>query len=307
LVHAVEQYCGLPVVGTIPRNEHFSIAERHLGLVPFTEAEAGPSVVDHIADAIEGNLDIDAIVKIAGSEPSYTVSVRPRKEKVRGHVRARIAVFYDKAFNFYYPENLEALVGKGAELTFVDSFADGRLPHVDGLYIGGGFPEIHVEELAHNRSLMNDIALAIEEGLPTYAECGGLMYLCRGIRVKGRLFAMTGILPVEVGLSNRPQGHGYVEAKVTGDNPYFHIGTKLRGHEFHHSKIHYPAGLRCALEMERGQGIDGRFDGIVYKNLFASYLHLHALGTPAWAQAFVRLAAERRRSRPTLLNAETGG
>jgi len=206
---------------------------------------------------------------------------------------------YDRVFTFYYPENLEALIQSGADLVFIDSLKDQQLPDVAGLYIGGGFPELFLEELEANISLRQDIAQAIENGLPVYAECAGLMYLCQGSRWHGQRFEMVGVIPTEVEVCQRPQGHGYVVAEVTGDNPLFPIGLTLRGHEFHYSRLSQSTGLEFAYGMRRGQGIDGKVDAIVYKNVLASYTHLHAMGVPQWAEAFVSLALREQKRQPS--------
>ena len=207
--------------------------------------------------------------------------------------KVKIGVIRDRAFNFYYPENFEALANEGAELLFIDSFQD-RLPKVDGLYIGGGFPEFFLKELEGNRGLRQDIAEAVEEGLPVYAECAGLMYLCRSISWKNHSYEMVGVIPSQVQLSERPEGHGYVVAEVMRKNPLFPVGITLRGHEFHHSSLLPLDDLQCAYRIKRGKGITGKRDGIVYRNLFASYIHLHALGTPEWAESFVSLASKKK-------------
>jgi len=171
-----------------------------------------------------------------------------------------------------------------------------RLPKLDGLYIGGGFPEFFLKELEENHGLRKDIAEAVEDGLPVYAECAGLMYLCRRIYWQGRSYEMVGIIPAEVRISEKPEGHGYMVAEVNGENPIFPIGIIIRGHEFHHSSLCGPKNLQFAYQIKRGRGIIGKKDGIIYKNLFASYIHLHALGTPEWAQGFVSLASKEKRS-----------
>ena len=201
---------------------------------------------------------------------------------------------YDQVFHFYYPENLEALEAEGAELVFIDSLKD-RLPEIDGLYIGGGFPELFLEALEDNRALRREIREAVEQGLPVYAECAGLMYLCQAMEGKDRSYEMAGVLPGRIKMSERPQGHGYMIAEVTGGNPLFPQGSILRGHEFHHSSFIPSEDLEYAYRIRRGHGIQGASDGIVYKNLFASYVHLHALGTPEWAPAFVALASKEKR------------
>jgi cobyrinic acid a,c-diamide synthase len=212
-----------------------------------------------------------------------------------GTVKARIGVIRDCAFNFYYPENLEALANEGAELIFINSLKD-RLPDIDGLYIGGGFPEFFLEELEANRALRQDIAEAVEDGLPVYAECAGLMYLCRAISWKDHWYEMVGIIPAKVEICERPQGHGYVVAEVMSENPLFPMGLTIRGHEFHHSNLLPIDDLQFAYQIERGKGITDKKDGIVYKNLFVSFIHLHALGTPEWAEGFVSLASKGKRA-----------
>ncbi len=296
---AVEQHCGIPVVGSIPRDPDLLIAERHLGLIPSPESDGAMSLVERIGKKLEPHFDLEGILTIAREfRPSRTVplpSGERNEEREDQPIKARIGVMRDRAFNFYYPENLETLEKEGAQLIFINSFMD-RLPEVDGLYFGGGFPEFFLEDLEKNRELREDIARAIEEGLPVYAECAGLMYLCRNIHWQGRSYEMVGIIPAEVQFSAKPEGHGYVIAEVIEENPFFPVGLTLRGHEFHHSNLSHPGDLRFACQVKRGQGIHHQLDGIIYKNLFASYIHLHALGTPEWAKGFVSLASSEKRS-----------
>jgi cobyrinic acid a,c-diamide synthase len=293
LIDAVQEYCGIPVVGAIPRDAGISVDERHLGLVPFGESHAGTLIIEGIARAMEGHVDLGAILAMAGRVTTPGSAVDQHHTGQTG-IPVRIGIILDRAFHFYYPENLEALEAAGAQLVFIDSLKDRALPSLDGLYIGGGFPELYLEALHLNRQLMGSIASAIDEGLPVYAECAGLMYLCSAVTTGKKTYGMAGVLPAHVEFSSRPQGHGYVEAEVALENPFYPAGTLLRGHEFHFSRLHGAAGLPCALRMKRGQGIDGRRDGIVHKNLFASYTHIHALGTPQWAGSFVTLASKWR-------------
>jgi cobyrinic acid a,c-diamide synthase len=303
LRNAVEKYCKIPVVGSIPRDVTLHIAERHLGLIPSRESDEAASVVELIGRKLESFLDLDSILSIARTHKAPHPSPLPQGERgrVRGSRTAitKIGVIRDRVFNFYYPENLEALNKAGAELIFIDSMKD-PLPEVDGLYIGGGFPEFFLKELEENRGLRMDIVEAVEDGLPVYAECAGLMYLSQKIRWQGRSYEMVGAIPAEVQISEKPEGHGYVMAEVMDENPFFPIGLTIRGHEFHHSKVSIKKGVKFAYQIRRGYGIDGQRDGVLYKNILAAYTHLHALGTPSWAEAFVSLAAKegkfRRRS-----------
>jgi cobyrinic acid a,c-diamide synthase len=292
---AVEEHCEIPVVGSIPRDADLLIAERHLGLIPSSETDEAESVVEVIARKLESCLDLDSILSIAGAPEVPCPSPLPSegKNEMGGSQAgiAKIGVIRDRAFNFYYPENFEALNEAGAELIFINSLKD-RLPDVDGLYIGGGFPEFFLNELEKNSGLRNDIASAVEAGLPVYAECAGLMYLSQKIHWQGRSFEMVGIIPAEVRISEKPEGHGYVVAEITNENPLFPIGLTVRGHEFHHSKISIKPGVRFAYRIRRGHGVDGKRDGVLYKNVFAAYTHVHALGAPSWAEAFVSLAAK---------------
>jgi cobyrinic acid a,c-diamide synthase len=205
----------------------------------------------------------------------------------------KLGVMLDDAFTFYYPENLEALAGAGAELVFIDSLHEQKLPDIDGLYIGGGFPEMFLPELEANIQLRRDIACAIENYLPVYAECAGLMYLCRAIRWRGERHEMAGVIPCEVELCQRPQGHGYTEIE-TGENPFFPAGAAFWGHEFHYSRVTESDNLKFGYLIRRGQGVDGQRDGVIYKNMLATFTHLHALGVPQWAESFVSLALRSR-------------
>jgi cobyrinic acid a,c-diamide synthase len=205
--------------------------------------------------------------------------------------RARIGIFRDAAFQFYYPENLEALEQAGADLVFFSPLQETSLPKIHALYIGGGFPETHAERLSDNTTLNNDIRSAAAEGLPIYAECGGLMYLGESL-VLDRAYPMAGVLPVVFGFSKKPQGHGYTIARVDRDTPYYPKGTTIRGHEFHYSKVLEWKGdhKAMAFAMEKGRGMLNHRDGICINNVLATYTHIHALGTPSWAPSLIRLA-----------------
>jgi cobyrinic acid a,c-diamide synthase len=209
---------------------------------------------------------------------------------------ARIGILKDAAFQFYYPENVEALEMAGAELFFISPLSSGHFPEIDALYIGGGFPETHAKELAENTEFSNRLRHLVDDGLPVYAECGGLMYLGKELVIEGRSFPMAGVLPLSFGLFKRPQGHGYTVVTVEGENPYYPVGLEIRGHEFHYSRVLSWSGRDKDLvfRMQRGVGIHGDRDGMVYKNILATYTHIHALGNPGWASALVRNAVAYR-------------
>ncbi|MFC1953798.1 cobyrinate a,c-diamide synthase [Chloroflexota bacterium] len=296
---AVEHYCGIPVLGGIPRDDNMRIPQRHLGIVPQGEAEDTTLIIEQIRHRIEDHLDLPGILAIAGRAGSSDATDEIDQTKKEAVVR--IGVMLDKVFTFYYPENLEALTRAGADLVFIDSLQDQKLPDIDGLFLGGGFPELFLEELEANHSLRGDIAQTIEGGLPVYAECAGLMYLCSGIHWNDERHEMVGVIHSEVEVYQKPQGHGYVEVEVTGENPLFPIGLTMRGHEFHYSRLSQSTDLKYAYDVLRGHGIDGKVDAIVYKNVLASYTHLHTLGVPQWAEAFVSLALREKKGQPSYI------
>jgi cobyrinic acid a,c-diamide synthase len=301
LREAILSYCGIPVVGSLPRESALNIGERHLGLVPYPEINA-EATLDQIRQIMEKNLDLDLILKIASEAKeikSVTIPTLTAKPS-----QVKIGVISDQVFSFYYPENLEALQEAGAEIILINSIKDAVLPEIDALYIGGGFPELFLPELEANASLRNSIKNAIENDLPVYAECAGLMYLCERITWKDRQYQMVGSIRASVELSAKPSGHGYINVEVKPENPFFPPGMQIWGHEFHHSKIVGPVNNKSGYQVLRGQGLDGRVDGIVYKNLLASYIHIHATGTPTWAKSLVSCAMseKQKKSVPVKVN-----
>lgn len=295
---AVEEVCGLPVLGSIPRLSDLEFPERHLGLL--TPAEH-PAVVEPIRiarQAVETHVDLDAVRRLAESAPPLTWA--KGAESGGGARGIRIGVVQDSAFTFYYPENLEALERQGAEIVQVNALMDRDLPGLDALYIGGGYPETHAAALAANTGFRHALRREIEAGLPVIAECGGLIYLSEAMVMDGTAHPMVGVFPVTFELGRRPWGHGYTVVEVDGANPFFAPGMVLRGHEFRYSYARATRieDLRTVFRMQRGTGFDGTRDGLTYKNVLASFCHFHAAGTREWAVAIIRQAwfhAERRR------------
>jgi cobyrinic acid a,c-diamide synthase len=205
-------------------------------------------------------------------------------------------VLRDSAFQFYYPENLEAFSRNGAQLVELSALAQQTLPELDGLYIGGGFPETHAERLAENNIFKESLQSAVQKGLPVYAECGGLMYLSRSLRIDQKIYPMVGVFPVDTVLERKPQGHGYIRVEVSGPNPFYPVGSMLTGHEFHYSYVtgvDDPAAT-YAFRILRGHGMDGSHDGICIYNALGTYVHVHALGEPLWIEGILKRAREYR-------------
>lgn len=299
---AVESYCGIPVLGVIPKGKALTIPDRHLGLIPAGERDELLRALEEIARAAQQCLDLDGLLAVARCAPSLaeeyvehgSESAPVPKCPPEGSAAVPvIGIVRDRAFSFYYPENLEALVEAGARLVYVDALQDPCLPEVNALYIGGGFPEVFAAELEANEGFRESLRKRIEAGVPVYAECGGLMYLGRQLTWQGRTFKMCGALPFDVLMEEKPYGHGYEVVRVEQDNPFFTCGTLVKGHEFHHSRlVNVGEGLGYAFKVLRGWGIDGAKDGLVYKNVLAAYNHIHALAVPEWAVAMVARARE---------------
>lgn len=285
VTQAIEKYTGLPVLGAIPRMKRDIFPMRHLGVTPHQEYEGSDQAMDMLAETAAEHLDIDNIIKVMAD-----VVPRPKKSGVLQHETSiRIGLLVDAAFQFYYSENLEALEREGAELIPINALKENALPALDGLYIGGGFPETSAKLLAANTTFRESVKKAAEEGLPIYAECGGLIYLGESIELDGNEYPLTGVFPVRFGMSKKPQAHGYSVFKTDGENPFYETGQEVKGHEFRYSTILEWQGNsdELTLEMKRGTGfMDGR-DGLRMNNVLALYTHIHALGTPAWATGFM--------------------
>ncbi len=307
----IEHYCGIPVVGAVPKLKQ-SFPERHMGLVPTPEHDWAQESIATVADVAAKYLDLETILAIARdnaqqvtdacieSSPQAPGPCATLKRLEIGaanrdlQTKPRIGVIKDSAFQFYYQENFEALEAAGAELVFTSPLREERLPDVDALYIGGGFPETHAIELSQNQTYRNHIKQLADQGLPIYAECGGLMYLGRELVLDKETFPMAGVFPLTFGLFKKPQGHGYTILEVDGDNPYYPRGAEIKGHEFHYSKVIKTTEdpLDLAFTTKRGQGLIGDKEGLCYKNVLATYTHVHAFGTPTWAEALVKNALQ---------------
>ena len=293
LRESIEETCELPVLGAVPRMDDFPFPERHLGLTPPQEHLWVFRALEKAAEAAEKYLDLEQLWKIAESASPFPWE--PGEEGIQPKAAAGrpvIGIMRDSAFQFYYPENLQALADRGARLVDVSAVREKELPALDALYIGGGFPETHAEQLANNMSFRNSLRGNIEKGLPVYAECGGLMYLGKSLTIDSRSYPMAGALPVTFSMEKRPQGHGYTILEVERENPFFPVGQGLKGHEFHYSRVLSleEGRVHFAFRVRRGTGIREKQDGLCYKNVLATYSHLHALGCKEWSDGLMRIA-----------------
>lgn len=287
-VEAALDRAGVDVFGYVPAIPEIALPARHLGLVMADEmaGEAG-QVIERLALLAESHLDIDGLLRLASggekgvesSQEQATTRTLSNATPPRGR-RPRIAIALDAAFAFYYQDNLDALERAGAVLVPFSPLVSEVLPPCDGLYLGGGYPELHAQALAGNRTLLESIRQAVVAGLPTYAECGGLLYLCETLEdLEGAITPLAGVVPGKARIHGRLQSVGYREGVLAGDCLLGRTGDVLRGHEFRYSE--------CVIDRARVPGsspaylLDGRPEGFVCGDLFASYLHLHFAGCPA--------------------------
>jgi cobyrinic acid a,c-diamide synthase len=302
---AIETYCQVPVVGSVPKLKADFFPERHMGLVPHQERDQAKRAVAYARQVVKDHLQLDEIWRMAHAAPALEAAAQTREmpspiapTESADTVRPRIGYIEDRAFWFYYPENLEQLKTLGADLIRLDAISSPTLPDLDALYIGGGFPETQAQALADNKAFRGDLRNAIENGLPVYAECGGFMYLGERLVVGETSYPMVGALPLEFVLQKRPQGHGYTVLEVARKNSFYPVGKTLRGHEFHYSRARptsKDAPLDYVFRVKRGRGIEGTQDGISKKNLLASYTHIHAAGEHSWARGLLRAAKSRKK------------
>ena len=298
---AVAASCGLPVIGAIPKlgDDASLLPGRHLGLVTPEEFPAREEIEVRLAQIAADYLDIDHILRIAEEVPELNAGGIAPQETVPAQVR--IGYFKDSVFTFYYPENLEALRQCGAELVPVSSLADSSLPEINALYIGGGFPETHADRLVENRSLMESVKTAAENGLPIYAECGGLIYLCRSLKCNSTLYPMAGVFPVDLEMRAKPVGHGYARLQIDRNNPFFIRDKVINGHEFHYSEVvsEIPEEWSC-MSVRTGVGLGGGRDGLLANRTLACYTHIHADSVRDWAAAMIAAAKRPGANAPCL-------
>lgn len=293
LRQVTEAYTDVPVLGAVHKSAEMQIEERHLGLMPSNERQDAYQQTQTIAQLVEQQVELDALISIAQEAPvlpEYTFT--EPTILVTESKKIKIGICQDPSFGFYYPGDLDALELAGAELVFINTIKDQTLPkELDGLFIGGGFPETQMQALSENVSMRESIHQAIEAGLPVYAECGGLMYLAENLVWKDKQAAMVGVIPADAVMHEKPQGRGYIKVTERDEMPWPKDEVQadiINAHEFHYSRLE---NLRekgqFAYDVVRGQGIDGEHDGWIYKNLLASYAHMRDTSQHHWASRFV--------------------
>lgn len=289
---AVEKLANTRVLGGIGRDNSISMEQRHLGLIPAVEQERISGLVEKWGELIRENIDLDALIEIMDNSNPIINEYEPIWSPNKTKHKTRIAVPFDEAFNFYYKENLEALEYNNAKIEYFSPIHDEQLPSVDALYIGGGYPEIFKKELSKNTTMLESIKEFSQDNHPIYAECGGLMYLCKTIDS----LPMVDVFPYHSMLTKRVQGLSYTIAHVQRDNPILKKNTTYHGHEFHYSKVEYTGSNSndFAFSMRRGVGITGKYDGLLKNNTLASYIHTHTACLPDFGYNFTQSAYENK-------------
>ncbi len=297
-----KEYTDIPVLGVVKKNPLMVVDERHLGLMPSNESKVASQKITDIGNIVADSVDLAALMTVANLAKTLT-DIKPLNlNKLTSGKKLRLGICEDSAFGFYYAGDKSALKQAGAELISFSPISDQKLPeHLDGLFIGGGFPETHMDQLTQNTSMRESIYQAIENGLPTYAECGGLMYLTQNLYWNEQSAQMVGIIPANAEMHDKPQGRGYVKLEETNAMPWEkhqarqddgqHQHQIINAHEFHYSSIDDVKAMNSkgefAYKVHRGFGITGEHDGWVYKNLLANYSHLRDTDSYHWASRFI--------------------
>ncbi len=284
---AIETLAKTDVIGGIKRDDAIKVEQRHLGLVPAVERENLLNYIEKWGEVIKENIDLDALIAIMKNAEKLPEG-REDTWQVKNNKKLKIGVAMDEVFNFYYTENLEALKANNACIVPFSPLKDEEIPDVDGIYFGGGYPEIFAKDLEYNHSMRKSVFKFHEEGNPIYGECGGLMYLTKSINSK----EMCGIFNYQSEMTKNVQGLSYVIAETQIDNPITKEGEIFRGHEFHYSKVLINGKPEFAFKILRGKGIKGKSDGLMIKNTVASYMHTHTAACPQFASNFTRIAGD---------------
>ncbi len=326
LVREAVEAAGVPVLGCLPRAEGVAVPERHLGLVPAWEAAGGAGLLPRLARLAEEHVDLDGLLRLARGAPplpqgapslpgagvappggaasegggATSMGAEPGPESAgAGGRRVTLAVARDEAFHFYYEDSLDLLREAGAELVEWSPLRDESLPEADGLILGGGFPEVQAERLAANVPLLAALRRWAFSGRLLYAECGGLLLLCRAlVDGEGREHRLAGVLPARAVLGRRLAGFGYREGRAAASSPLLAEGEEVRGHEFHYAALEPAAGSdgvwRAAYLLRRREGEGSFAEGWVRRRVLASFLHVHLWSRPSMAARLVAAARAER-------------
>lgn len=302
LHNVIEHYTDVKVVGSVYKNPELSIEERHLGLMPSNEDDSADRKIEQIRDIVKQQVDLPLLRSIADTAPALPESELTQADIIHVTTPLKIGIVQNDAFGFYYPGDIEAIKSTGAEIVVVDTIRQQALPDIDALFIGGGFPETRIQQLESNNQMRQQIKDALQQGLPCYAECGGLMYLSRSLKWNQQSGEMVGFIPADCIMYEKPQGRGYIKLEETENHPWHDFQPEpepvIAGHEFHYSALeNIDSDVKFAYRVKRGSGINGQYDGIVINNTLACYAHLRDTASNHWAQRFIQFVQHCKRSK----------
>ena len=294
IVSSINEYTDFKILGSIHRNKKLEVIERHLGLEPVFQSTNANRIITQVSKIIKSSVDLAEFIPKKKKKSVLKKTITPKRKPEYKNIRLGIAL--DRAFGFYYPDDMEKFKELGVSLKTFDTINDKKLPSVDALFIGGGFPETVAPLLARNKKIKSLIFSFVSSGKPVYAECGGLMYLCEYMIIKNKKYKMVGLIKGEITMHEKPVGRGYIKLKMKPNHPWNKTQCEIKAHEFHYSDIKLlNKKYKFAYDVKRGYGIDGKKDGLIYKNLLASYSHLRDTKQSSWVEDFTRFIYNHRK------------
>ena len=297
IINAINEYTNLKVLGSVHRNPCLDIKEQHLGLEPVFQNNSANKIIKSISSVIKSSIDIKSLLpeksKNIISQKSSKIVINSKR------MNLKIGIAKDDAFGFYYADDIEKIRSYGVKVKYFDTIKDKSLPVVDGIIIGGGFPELVAEKLSKNLKMKESMKDFIESNKPVYAECGGLMYLSKSIKFKSKNYKMVGVIKGEVSMHSKPIGRGYVNIRSKKKHPWMKEDIIIKAHEFHYSQIKLNQKYNYAYEVQRGYGINNKYDGIIHKNLLASYSHLRDTKGSKWVLNFLKFIMDNKNEAKT--------
>ena len=294
IINAIAEYSDFKVFGSIHKNNKIEILEQHLGLQP-SFLTSSNNIINNIASLVKSSVDIKHLTK--GVSNKKKLSTKTPNVITKKYAGISIGVARDNAFGFYYADDIEKFKSLGARIIYFNTLKDKSLPNVDALFIGGGFPELVAKELSSNKKMISSIKNFINANKPVYAECGGLMYLAKSIKINDKSFRMIGIINGRVVMHDKPVGRGYVELIKSSSHPWLLSNDSIKAHEFHYSRLSLDAKLsNYSYKVKRGYGVNGKYDGIKYKNLLATYSHLRDTKKTTWITNFLEFIKNNKKN-----------
>lgn len=294
IINALKEYTNLKVIGSVHKNSDLNIIEQHLGLEP-SFLKSNTKTIKNISSIIKSSIDYKYLVKGLKKKKMNTLAKRVTVSPDYSDIKLGVA--FDNAFGFYYADDIDKIKSLGVKICYFNTIKNKKLPKVDALLIGGGFPELFASKLNFNKNMMESIKDFVEANKPVYAECGGLMYLAKSIKYNNKTIKMVGAIDGKVVMNSKPVGRGYVELAQHLRHPWPMESDIIRAHEFHYSNITLNKKINSfAYKVKRGYGINGKYDGVLYKNLLATYSHLRDTNQSMWIKNYLQFVKNNKKS-----------